>query len=135
MDVRIKITEASASGHTDAVARLIAIDADIHADDEYDEGRFRCAPLRAAATAGHTATVNLLLNFGAEVHAPGREGPDAALRNAAYRGHIDTVKVLLANHAKLYTGDENSTGYGLCAAAANAILNNKGRPVEHFMLD
>jgi ankyrin repeat protein len=135
MNGRIKIIEAAASGHTDAVARLLAIGADIHADDEDDEDRSRGAPLRAAATAGHTATVNLLLNFGAEVHAPDREGPDAALRNAAYRGHIDTVKVLLANHAKLYTGDENSTCYGLCAAVANAILNNKIRSEEHFMLD
>ncbi len=45
------------------------------------------------------------------------------MRNAAYGGHIETVKLLLENQAKLYTGDENSTGCVVCAAASNGHIN------------
>src|ERR1022692_2027120 len=92
-DLDWRMSDAASRGDTQAVRRLLAASANVHAGN--DEA------LRGAADHGHTATVQVLLTAGANVNA----NDDEALCWAVNRGLAETVTVLLAAGANVYVRD------------------------------
>ena len=107
------------------VQRLLALGADVHADDDY--------ALRQASAQGHLAVVEALLGAGADVHAEN----DEALRKASEYGRLDVVQALLHAGADVHARKDwalrwaSSSGHVavvevLLAAGADVHANNDG---------
>lgn len=104
---------AARRGYTDVVRALIALGADVHADNEL--------ALISASHTGRTDVVKTLVSAGAYIHAS--EG--LALYTAAAAGHADVVRVLLAAGAAAH-------GYGEQALAI-ACTHGWSAVVRHLI--
>jgi ankyrin repeat protein len=105
----ISLAVSAEKGHMDMVGTLLALGADVHAQDD--------ATLCWAASHGYPQTVRLLLDAGANVHAQN----DHALRRGAYWGYAEMVQ-LLANQifaAESWRGKSRAE----IEAEANALYN------------
>jgi ankyrin repeat protein len=105
--VEMNIFEASATGDTGRVRRLITHDPSLA--NAYSSDGFM--PLGLATFFGHRETVEALLKGGADVNAVSKESMKVApLNSAAAAGQVSIARILLAHGAKVDTlGGEDFT--------------------------
>lgn len=95
------LVQKAADNETDALARLLAAEADVNARDSHGK-----AALHAAAVAGHPTTLLALLGAGAEVDARDVH-QRTPLHHAAYRRRLDCLRMLLEREADPNALDED----------------------------
>lgn len=102
----ITLTYASGGGHLEILKYLVALGANIHANNQI---------LRWASEKGHLEVVKYLVELGVNIHF----NNDAALRSASAGGHLDIVKYLEGLGANIHANNDDA----LRSASQNGRLN------------
>src|SRR5438477_129720 len=93
--IAMNMIEACKNGNLERVQELVALNADIHADNDN--------VIRRASEYGHIEVVKYLVELNADIHADN----DYALRWASNYGHVDIVKYLIVSMSNYDAVDNN----------------------------